>query len=132
MYSKVKRLRRNGARLSDSEIGRDPGVFGELRSNSYSASGRTHVRLYEWGGALAKTLIPDLINARGAAVGNNRMLLEGLESADGKELSSTVLQEWAIEWLGHPGDERPAAYLKEGWSKIGEDHTAARAAEHEK
>lgn len=107
MYGQVKRLRRNGKRLSDDEIGRDTGVLGELRSSRDPGTGIIYVGLFEWGNPLMVRLLPDLLDPRVSGVNNNLMRLEGMERIDGDtEYAQTVLQEWVINWLDRPAPDK--------------------------
>ncbi|MDB5777635.1 MAG: hypothetical protein JWP38_3768 [Herbaspirillum sp.] len=103
MYSQIKRLRRSGKRLSDDDIGRDPGVLGELRSFRDPATGLTRVGVFEWGNPTMKQLIPAILNPVVAGVGSGVMRLEGLERIDGDtEYAQTVMQEWIVRWMDRP------------------------------
>jgi hypothetical protein len=103
MYSQIKRLRLGGARRPLADIGADNGVVGELRAH-YDA-GVTYVRVVEWGASQGDPLIPILINPQIISVGNDRMLLRGLERVGDphNDALPTVVQEWTVMWLGHPG-----------------------------
>jgi hypothetical protein len=106
MYSKVKRLRRGGARRSDRDIQADPGTVGHVtlatvgtnREMKVHAAGDDSQRL---------PAIPLLYNPQLLAMHGNRQLFAGLErQGDQNDPSAPLfMQEWAIEVLVDPPAE---------------------------
>ncbi len=100
MYSKVKRLRRGGARLSDRDIAADPGTVGHISVGHFQATivARLHAASE---GAGTSHLIPVLWRARVVAIHADMMLFEGFERIGDKVVPDArmIRQEWAVQLL---------------------------------
>ena len=98
MYSKVKRLRRGGARLADREIQSDHGTVGHL--TMVSVGGVRELKMHAAGDdAQANAAIPILFDAILVSMHGARMLFVGLErrGSQGDAKGVTYMQEWAVE-----------------------------------
>jgi len=98
MYSKTKRLRQDGARRSDREIGSDPGIIGHLTLSGVGTA--YELKLHAPGDDSKRApLLPVLFNANLVSMHGARMLFRGEErrgdQADAR--SQTYIQEWAVE-----------------------------------
>ena len=106
MYSKVKRLRRGGERVSDHEIAADPGTVGHM---TICQVGDVIVaKLHAAGDDARKTaMFPELWRARIVAMQANRMLFQGYERRgnQGDPQAPLVKQEWAIQVKEDPPAE---------------------------
>jgi hypothetical protein len=103
MYSKVKRLRKHGARRSDREIGSDPGVVGHVTMATVGTT--REMKLHGAGDdSQRKPLIPILFNPAIVTMNGNRMLFSGLErqGAQDDPAGPAFMQEWAVEVLVEP------------------------------
>jgi hypothetical protein len=94
MKVKVKMLRRNGARLSDREIGADPGVEGSL--TLYKVASDTELKLSRTDDSRMEPLVPILHDAKLVLMHGNSLLFSGLNRAGERE-STTYLQEWSVK-----------------------------------
>jgi hypothetical protein len=100
MYSKVKRLRRGGERLSDRDIAADPGTVGDVCVGHIEST--IVARLHAAGeGASRPPLIPVLWRARVVAINADKMLFEGFERIGDKVVPDArmIRQEWAVQLL---------------------------------
>lgn len=106
MYSMVKRLRRNGARLSDRDIAVAQAVVGHLAM--VSVGGTVELKLYGAGDdGLRTPLIPILYNARLVTMHGNCMLLEGDEREGDDVRGRTLKQEWSVKLAVAPPADIP-------------------------
>lgn len=111
MYSKVKRLRQRGARLSEREIQSDSGTVGHL--TLVGVGGHKELKLHGAGDdARANPIIPILYDAAMISMHGARMLFRGLERQGDDANGVTYMQEWAVEVMVEPpaeahGSHRP-------------------------
>lgn len=105
MYSKVKRLRRRGERISDHEIGSDTGIVGHITIVLIE-----HVPVMKLHGAaddaVQKPLLPLMWRAKVVMIRGDKMLFQGFERVGDQDdpASSVVRQEWAVQVMA----ERPS------------------------
>ncbi len=104
MYSKVKRLRRGGERLSDRDIAADPGTLGHVSVGHIQST--IVARLHGAGEGARRPLIPVLWRARVVAINADKMLFEGFERIGDKLVPDArmIRQEWAVQLLAPPAD----------------------------
>lgn len=106
MYSKVKRLRRGGARRSDRDIQADPGKVGHVTMATVGIN--REMKLHAAGDDSQRLpIIPLLLNPIITAMVGNRQLFSGLERQGDQADAHAPLfvQEWAIEILTEPPAE---------------------------
>lgn len=98
MYSKVKRLRRNGERLPDRDIYSMESIVGCL--TVCTVVNYQVLKLHAAGdtGAMAP-LIPEMFRARLVTMHGARMLFQGYERIGNQadENSPVIKQEWSVE-----------------------------------
>lgn len=95
MFGKVKRLRHQGKRLSDREIGAAPAVDGELRV--YGVATSIVASVTDPNSQVGDPLIPTLYDARLTTMNNAGLLLKGEERPQG-DAGPAYIQEWAVRF----------------------------------
>lgn len=103
MYSKVKRLRRGGARRSDRDIQSDPGTVGHVSMATVGIN--REIKLHAAGDDSQRLpVIPLLLNPVITAMVGNRQLFSGVERQGDQADPHAALfvQEWAVEILAEP------------------------------
>jgi hypothetical protein len=93
MYSKIKVLRRRGARLSEREISAHEGHDGEL--TLYRSGGAIELKLSGPNDQRKEPIIPILYDARLVTMHGNGMLFQGMERT-GDEKGAQYMQEWSV------------------------------------
>jgi hypothetical protein len=96
MYSRIKVLRRYGARLADREIIAHKGHDGEL--TLYRSGGSIELKLSEPNDQRKEPIIPILYDARLVTMHGDRMLFQGMERT-GDEKRAQYMQEWSVMLL---------------------------------
>ena len=106
MYSKVKRLRRGGERISDRDISADPGQVGHM---TICQVGTVIVaKLHAAGDDARKTaMFPELWRAKVVAMHADRMLFQGFERQGNQadQDAPLIKQEWAVQVMEAPPTE---------------------------
>jgi len=106
MYSKVKRLRRGGERISDRDIAADPGHVGHM---TICQVGTVIVaKLHAAGDDARKTaMFPELWRAKVVAMHADRMLFQGFERQGNQadQDAPMIKQEWAVQVMEAPPAE---------------------------
>jgi hypothetical protein len=95
MYGKVKRLRKQGQRLKDREIGQAPFVEGEVRVFGLGAEIVASVN--DPASQVGEPLIPPLYNVDLTTMTDVGMLLRGEERPQGDE-GPAYIQEWSVRF----------------------------------
>jgi len=98
MYSKIKRLRRGGARVSDKEIAADPGLIGHV--TVYMVEKVVHMSAHApMGQGRPTPILPTLYRAKLTSMHGDRMLVQGFERVGNQEEPDAAVQkqEWAIQ-----------------------------------
>lgn len=106
MYSKVKRLRRDGERKSDHEIAADPGIVGHL--TIVLIENVPVMKLHGAGDdAVQKGLLPLVWRAKVVMVRGDKMLYQGFERVGNEDdpNAPTMKQEWAVQVMVEPPAE---------------------------
>ncbi len=106
MYSKIKRLRRGGERISDRDIAADPGKVGHM---TLCQVGTVIVaKLHGAGDDARQTpIIPELWRAKAVGMNADKMLFQGFERiGDQANPDATLIkQEWAVQIMAAPPTE---------------------------
>lgn len=92
MYSKVKRLRRNGERKSDHDIGVDPGIVGHVTLVMIEHTAVMKIHAAGDDGS-RQPIIPEIYRAKCVTMHGDKMLFKGLERVGEREIP----QEWSIQ-----------------------------------
>lgn len=103
MYSKVKRLRRRGERISDHEIASDSGIVGHLTMVLIETT--PVMKLHSAGDdSVQKPLLPLMWRAKVVMIRGDRMLFQGFERiGDENDPNAPVQkQEWAVQVMVEP------------------------------
>lgn len=103
MYSKVKRLRRGGARKSGHDIQADAGMVGHITMATVGTM--REMKLHAAGDDSRRApAIPILYSPQIVTMHGNRLLFSGLERQGNQDDPEAPLfwQEWAIEVLAEP------------------------------
>ncbi len=106
MYSKVKRLRRRGERISDREIGADPGIVGHV--TIVLVENVPVMKLHGAGDdAVQKPIIPLMWRAKVVMIRGDKMLFQGFERVGDQDDpdAPTEKQEWAVQVMVDPPSE---------------------------
>jgi hypothetical protein len=93
MHSKVKILRRHGARLNERDISAQEGHDGEL--TLYRSGGSIELKLSAPNDQRKEAIIPVLYDAKLVTMHGNGMLFRGMERT-GDEKGAQYLQEWSV------------------------------------
>lgn len=98
MHSKVKRLRRNGERKSDHDIGADPGLIGHV--TVVLVENTAVMKIYAPGDdGSQQPVLPELFKARCVTMHGDKMLWQGYERIS-NQIDPTNLgikQEWSLQ-----------------------------------
>lgn len=103
MYCKVKRLQRQGERISDREIGADPGTVGHMTICQVEKT--IVAKLHATGDDARKVpMFPELWRAKAVAMNANRMLFQGFERVGDQSdpFAAVIKQEWAVQVMAAP------------------------------
>jgi hypothetical protein len=93
MIGKVNRLRNQGKRLSDQDIGRSQFTAGEIR---LSGLGDTLVlTVTDANSTVGASLLPQLFEARLTTMHGSKMLFKGEERPQG-DAGPAYVQEWSV------------------------------------
>lgn len=93
MYSKVKRLRRHGERISDHAIASDPGVVGHI--TLVLVENVPVMKLHDAGDdAVQKPILPLMWRAKVVMIRGDKILYQGFEHIGAAEPEK---QEWAVQ-----------------------------------
>jgi hypothetical protein len=93
MYSRIKILRRHGARLADREIIVHKGHDGEL--TLYRTGSSIELKLSDPNDQRKEPIIPVLYDAKLVTMHGDRMLFQGMERT-GDEKRAQYMQEWSV------------------------------------
>jgi hypothetical protein len=96
MYSRIKILRRHGARLAEREIIGQKGHDGEL--TLYRSGGWIELKLSEPNDQRKEPIVPILYDAKLVTMHGDRMLFQGMERT-GDEKHAQYMQEWSVMLL---------------------------------
>lgn len=92
MYSRIKRLRRNGERKSDRDIGADPGIVGHVTLVMIENTAVMKIHAAGDDGS-RQPMIPEIYRAKCVTMHGDKMLFKGLERVGEREIP----QEWSIQ-----------------------------------
>jgi hypothetical protein len=95
MYVKVKRLRRQGQRLTDKEIANAQPIEGELSMAGHQWTLERVVSLRNRNDTVSPPLIPDLCRVELIGLLYGKMRLRGIERPQGEQ-GPEFIQEWAV------------------------------------
>ena len=95
MFGKVKRLRHQGKRLSDREIGATPAVEGEIKV--YGVGGTTQANITNPSSQVGEPLLPTLYEVRITTMHGPAMLLKGEDRPQG-DAGPAYVQEWSVRF----------------------------------
>ena len=106
MYSKIKRLRRGGERISDREIGADSGIVGHI--TIVLVENVPVMKLHGAGDdAVQKPLLPLMWRAKVVMIRGDKMLFQGFERIGNQHDPNAPVekQEWAVQVMADPPAE---------------------------
>ena len=106
MYCKVKRLRRHGERISDREIGADPGAVGHMTICQVEKT--IVAKLHAAGDDARKTpMFAELWRARVVSMNADKMLFQGFERVGDQSdpFAALIKQQWAVQVMVEPPAE---------------------------
>jgi hypothetical protein len=93
MYSRIKVLRRHGARMAERDISAQKGHDGEL--TLYRTGSSIELKLSDPNDQRKEPIIPILYDARLVTMHGDRMLFQGMERT-GDEKRAQYMQEWSV------------------------------------
>lgn len=106
MYSKIKRLRRGGERISDRDIAADPGTVGHMTVCQVETTivAKVHAAGDD---SRMSPIIPELFRARIVGMRGDKMLLQGFERIGDRLVpdAAMIRQEWAVQVMVEPPAE---------------------------
>ena len=97
MFAKVKKLRHQGKRLSDREIGASLATEGELKV--YGVGSAIQANVTDPNSQVGDPLLPTLYEARITTMHGLSMLLKGEERPQG-DAGPAYVQEWSVRFSG--------------------------------